>query len=152
LRADRGTSAASPRAGASVAASALDHTPGPDVRMLGSATARGGEARAAWGELPELAAQGPEERAELLGEELRFLERGEVTSPRHLPPALYVEEPLRPLAWRGGDVLREERESCRRGLASQELLHALGHPAHRTCRHDVAVGLERGFDGAGHPV
>src|SRR4051812_35111230 len=94
----------------------------------------------------ELAAQGPEERADVLGQELRLLEGGEVTSPRRLRPALHVEEPLRPLAWRCRDVLGEERESGRRALASQELLHALRHPAHGAGAHDVAVGLERGLD------
>src|SRR5678816_2789498 len=101
---------------------------GPGLIRRPGAAAEGGPGSQERTESVEPAAKWPEEGADLLGQELRLLERVEVASRWYFPPALHVEEPRRPLAWRARDVLREERESGGRGLATEHLLHALGHP------------------------
>ena len=56
-------------------------------------------------------AQRPEERANVLGERLRLLERGEVPATRHFRPALHIEEALGPFARGTGSAeLLDRRE------------------------------------------
>ena len=56
-------------------------------------------------------AQPFEERADILGQQLWLLERGEMAASRHFCPALDIVEPVRPLAGWRHDVLREQREA-----------------------------------------
>ena len=59
--------------------------------------------------------QRAEELADVVRQELGLLERGEVSTARHLRPALNFEEALRPLARRLRQVLGEHGEAGRSG-------------------------------------
>src|SRR5688572_6937833 len=75
------------------------------------------------------AAQRPEERAQLLGEQLGLLQRAEVAAARQLGPAADVEEPLGPLARRPRLDLGEHREPGGHLRPAAPLLEGLGDPA-----------------------
>src|SRR5215470_9619851 len=71
--------------------------------FAGTAWLRGSAARLA------LPPEGAEERDDVLGEQVRYLERGEVAAARHLRPAPDVEERLGEPARRMARLTRERR-------------------------------------------
>ena len=70
------------------------------------------------GRTPTGCAQGPKERAQVRGQQLRLFKRREVPAARHLGPALQVEEALRVFAWRRHDVLMQTDSMFLRGIDS----------------------------------
>src|SRR5262245_31003815 len=83
------------------------------------------------GSPPARPPQGTEECAEILSEQHRLLEGGEMSAPGHFRPLLDVEEPFRPLSRRGKDISREAGEPGRHGRRPDPLLEQLDDPGHR---------------------
>ena len=91
-------------------------------------------------------AKRPEPCANILCEQFRFFQRGEVAAPRNLRPALHVEEALRPFTGRAADIRREERERRRDFGGTGPLLHPLLDPGQRAGIREIVVGQERRTD------
>src|SRR5581483_12016239 len=83
-----------------------------------------------------------EPRANVFGEQLGLFHRREVSSPRHLRPALHIEKALRPFTRRPTDIRRKEGE--RRGDAgrSDPRLHAFFDPRNGVGRRIIMIRQE----------
>src|SRR5262245_11918918 len=102
--------------------------------------------------------EGPEEGADLLGEQVRRLQRGKVPAARHPGPPADVEGALAPGAGRMEDLARELRvprrhvDPCRGKRPSavypvvvrpEGRVDRAGHPVNRDVRQDVVTAEAR---------